>query len=146
MPNAALKAADAAYARSHGPAGLELVQAFEACMMRQAPGRFTTYRDSAGILTIGWGHTNHHLPRFREGAAWSQAECDSALASDMASFQRHVHEAMAQHEFDALVSWPFNTGGPASAALWKKLSAGDKWRCRPSLRTGPGPAARCWRG
>lgn len=131
MPNAAPKAADAALMPDHiGPAGLELVQAFEACMTRLAPGRFTTYRDSAGVLTIGWGHTNHHLPRFSEGAVWSQAECDSALAGDMATFERHVHElcrvALAQHEFDALVSWSFNTGGPATATLWKKLNAGHK--------------------
>jgi lysozyme len=96
------------------------------------PGRagfFKPYRDSAGVLTIGWGHTNHHLPRFDADALWSQAECDSALAGDMRTFERHVQQLaavpLAQHAFDALVSWSFNTGGPASATLWRQLNAGD---------------------
>ena len=65
-----------------GPAGLELVRAFESCM-KTVPGRpgfFKPYLDSAGVLTIGWGHTSHHLPRFTSQSVWSQAECDSALA------------------------------------------------------------------
>ena len=115
-----------------GPAGLELVRAFESCM-KAVPGQrgvFTAYRDAAGVLTIGWGHTNHHLPRFASGAMWSRAECDAALAGDMMTFERHVHDLchvlLAQHEFDALVSWAFNTGGPPSATLWKKLNSGQK--------------------
>jgi lysozyme len=130
MPNAALAVADESLCM--GPAGLELVRAFEACMKAiiGRKGFFTTYRDSAGVLTIGWGHTNHHLPRFSVGAVWSQAECDAALAGDMVTFERHVqqlcHVDLTQWEFDALVSWSFNTGGPATATLWKKLNAGNK--------------------
>lgn len=130
MPNAALAVADESLCM--GPAGLQLVRAFEACM-KAVPGqkgRFTTYIDSAGVLTIGWGHTNHHLPRFSAGAIWSQAECDAALAGDMVTFERHVqqlcHVDLTQCEFDALVSWSFNTGGPATATLWKKLNVGNK--------------------
>lgn len=133
MPRTALKRGDdLVMPRCIGPAGLELVQAFESCMSC-VPGRagfFEPYRDVAGVLTIGWGHTNHHLPRFDADALWSQAECDSALACDMRAFERHVRQfaavSLAQHEFDALVSWSFNTGGPASATLWKKLNAGDR--------------------
>lgn len=130
MTNAVL-AANAPIMPDHiGPAGLELVQAFESCMRKIAPGRFTTYRDSVGVLTIGWGHTNDHLPRFREGAVWSQIDCDSALALDMRTFERHVYDlcrvSLSQSEFDALVSWSFNTGGPTAAVLWKKLNAGDR--------------------
>lgn len=130
MSNAALAVADETLCM--GPAGLELVRAFEA-RLKAVPGqkgRFTTYRDSAGVLTIGWGHTNHHLPRFSAGAIWSQAECDAALAGDMLTFERHVqelcHVPLTQSEFDALVSWSYNTGGPATATLWKKLNAGNK--------------------
>ena len=58
------------------------------------------------------------------------AECDAALAGDMGTFERWVSRLakvpLAQHEFDALVSWSFNTGGPESATLWKKLNAGNK--------------------
>ena len=48
----------------------------------------------------------------------------------MEIFERHVQQlcnvSLEQHEFDALVSWSFNTGGPVSATLWKKLNAGNK--------------------
>jgi lysozyme len=129
MPNAAPAAAGPL---RMGPAGLELVRAFESCMktVPGKPGLFKTYLDSAGVLTIGWGHTNHHLPRFTSSTVWTQAECDAALAGDMATFELHVREyanvALTQNEFDALVSWSFNTGGPATATLWKKLNAGNK--------------------
>jgi lysozyme len=130
MPNAAIKAAREPLRASD--ACLELVKAFESCAseMKSQPGFFKPYRDSSGVLTIGWGHTNHHLPRFDGNAIWSQAACDLALAGDMGTFERwvsdHANASLAQCEFDALVSWSFNTGGPATATLWKKLNAGNK--------------------
>jgi len=131
MPNAA-SVARVVVPMGMSKSGLELVKAFESCMARVKgrPGCFRSYRDSAGVLTIGWGHTNHHLPRFDGKAIWTQAECDTALAGDMETFERHVQQlcnvSLEQHEFDALVSWSFNTGGPVSATLWKKLNAGNK--------------------
>lgn len=130
MPNAARKAARDLMRMSD--AGLALVKAFESCAVevKSRPGFFRPYRDSAGVLTIGWGHTNHHLPRFDGNAIWSQAQCDAALAGDMGTFERWVSNLakvdLKQCEFDALVSWAFNTGGPATATLWKKLNAGNK--------------------
>lgn len=115
-----------------GPAGLELVRAFETCMkaIPGKPGFFKPYDDGVGVQTIGWGHTNHHIPRFDSSAVWSQADCDSALAGDMQTFEQHVTQLckvpLTQNEFDALVSWSFNTGGPDTATLWKKLNAGNK--------------------
>lgn len=129
MPNAAPAAREAL--RMSEP-GLDLVKAFESCMaaVKSRPGFFKPYLDSAGVLTIGWGHTNHHLPRFDGKSIWSQEECDAALAGDMGTFERwvssHAKVPLKQHEFDALVSWSFNTGGPATATLWKKLNAGNK--------------------
>lgn len=129
MPNAAPAVLSA---MTMSPPGLDLVKAFESCMaaLKSRPGFFKPYLDSAGVLTIGWGHTNHHLPRFDGKSIWSQAECDAALAGDMGTFERwvaaHAKVPLKQHEFDALVSWSFNTGGPASATLWKKLNAGNK--------------------
>lgn len=130
MPNAALPAARSALRMSRP--GLDLVKAFESCMaaIKARPGYFKAYRDPVGVLTIGYGHTNHHLPRFDGNTIWSQADCDAALAGDMVTFERWVQELakvpLAQQEFDALVSWSFNTGGPATATLWKKLNAGNK--------------------
>lgn len=130
MPNAAPKAALEPLRASD--ACLELVKAFESCMaeIKSRPGFFRPYRDSAGVLTLGWGHTNHHLPRFDGNTVWSQAQCDAVLAGDMGTFERwvsdHAKVSLKQCEFDALVSWSFNTGGSATATLWKKLNAGNK--------------------
>jgi lysozyme len=115
-----------------GPDGLAVVKAFESCMspVKGKPGYFAAYVDPVGVLTIGWGHTNHHKPAFDSGTVWSQAQCDAALAGDMRTFEAHVNRLakvdLEQHEFDALVSWSYNTGGPSTASLWKALNAGDK--------------------
>lgn len=113
-------------------AGLALVMAFEGCLkpVPGKPGFFKPYVCPAGVLTIGWGHTNHHPPAFGPTDVWSQETCDEVLRGDMVRFERHVAAhakvPLAQHEFDALVSWAYNTGGPASAGLWRALNAGRK--------------------
>jgi lysozyme len=112
--------------------GLAIVKAFEGCLapVKGRPGYFKAYIDPVGVLTIGYGHTNHHEPKFDSNTVWSQQQCDEALARDMAIFEAHVSKhakvALTQEEFDALVSWSYNTGGPETATLWRKLNAGDK--------------------
>jgi lysozyme len=108
--------------------GLALVMAFEGCL-KPVPGRpgfFKPYLCPAGVLTIGWGHTNHHDPKFTRDAVWSRQQCDDALRGDLVGFEKHVLKhvkvSLAQHEFDALVSWAYNTGGPASAGVWRALN------------------------
>jgi lysozyme len=114
------------------PTGLAIVKAFESCMQSVPgrPGYFKPYFDTGGVLTIGWGHTNHHEPKINTSTVWSQAECDAALARDIAIFDAHVAKhakvPLSQYEFDALVSWSYNTGGPETATLWRKLNAGDR--------------------
>lgn len=114
------------------PTGLAIVKAFEGCLapVPGRPGYFKPYVDPVGVLTIGYGHTNHHEPKFTSSTIWSQQQCDEALAGDMATFETHVARqakvALTQYEFDALVSWSYNTGGPSTATLWRKLNAGDK--------------------
>lgn len=110
--------------------GLAIVKAFESCLRPAGNGKFKAYVDPVGVLTIGYGHTNHHEPKFTASTVWTQLQCDVALAGDMATFEecvsRLVKVDLEQHEFDALVSWAFNTGGPKTATLWKRLNAGDK--------------------
>jgi lysozyme len=112
--------------------GLAVVKAFEGChrAVGGRPGYFKAYKDPVGVLTIGYGHTNHHKPRFNADTVWSSQQCAAVLADDMEIFEKHVARTagvpLAQYEFDALVSWAFNTGGPAHATLWKKLRKGDK--------------------
>ena len=115
-----------------GAAGIAIVKAFESCMaaIPGRPGYFKAYVDPVGVLTIGWGHTNHHEPKFNASTVWSRAECDAALVRDLAIFENHVRRnarvALKQCEFDALVSWAYNTGGPSGASLWIALNRGDK--------------------
>lgn len=114
------------------PTGLAIVKAFESCLepVKGRAGYFKPYVDPVGVLTIGWGHTNHHEPKFTSATVWSQQQCDAALAGDMATFEAHVSKFakvdLSQNEFDALVSWAYNTGGPETATLWRKLNAGDR--------------------
>jgi lysozyme len=114
------------------PTGLAIVKAFESCLepVKGRQGYFKPYVDPVGVWTLGWGHTNHHEPKFTSATVWSQQQCDDALAGDMALFEAHVAKfakvALSQNEFDALVSWAYNTGGPETATLWRKLNAGDR--------------------
>lgn len=130
MPN--LDSGGAGVRQRISPTGLAIVKAFEGCLapVPGRPGYFKPYVDPVGVLTIGYGHTNHHEPKFTTNTVWSQQQCDEALAGDMATFEAHVARlakvALTQYEFDALVSWSYNTGGPATATLWRKLNAGDK--------------------
>jgi lysozyme len=112
--------------------GLAVVQAFEGCLT-PVPGRsgyFKTYICPAGVRTIGWGSTHHGGHQLDGTTVWSKSQCDDALRSDLGKFERHVEKLakvpLAQHEFDALVSWAYNTGGPATASLWRELNAGNK--------------------
>ena len=96
------------------------------------------YRDSVGVITYGIGHTKaagdpdpDSLPR------GMPADLDAALRDvfnvfrrDLESYseavRREVKVPVEQHEFDALVSFHFNTGGIARAAVTRHLNAGDR--------------------
>jgi lysozyme len=96
---------------------VELVKRFEGCHRRQG-NVFVPYTCPAGVLTIGWGHTNAQHRQFDKHARWTQVDCDAALLEDLAvvgeqvSGQLHGRGAAAigQHRFDALVSFVFNVG------------------------------------
>lgn len=99
----------------------------------------TVYRDSVGVLTYGVGHTaGAGAPN---PAAMSQAmpvgvaldeAIDAAIKlfkADLAKYEARVNAAikvpLEQHQFDALVSFDFNTGGIHRAQLTKQINAGD---------------------
>ncbi len=58
------------------------------------------------------------------------ADLIELFRNDLAKFEAGVNAAvkvpLAQHEFDALVSFHFNTGAIGRASFVKKLNAGDK--------------------
>jgi len=111
--------------------GSALIKHFENCMQRTASGRFVPYVCPAGVLTIGWGHTNDNGRRFEASAAWTQAECDAAFDEDMAVFEKVVRGTVTaplrQHHFDALVSFAYNCGqgNLSSSTLLRKLNSHD---------------------
>jgi len=113
------------------------------------------YRDSVGVVTFGVGHTaaaggldpremNSAMP---EGDALTDA-VDRAIMlfrDDLEKYEARVNDAikvpLTQYEFDALVSFDFNTGGIHRAKLTKAINAGDKsgdgfmgWLRPPEIR------------
>lgn len=106
------------------------------------------YKDSKGIWTIGIGHTKAAGgidPETFTGSI-TIAEAFEMFHQDIAKYENGVNKAvtvpLAQHEFDALVSFHYNTGAIGRASFVKKLNAGDKagaargmmdWRKPPEI-------------
>lgn len=113
-----------------GPAGIDLIKQFEGCARRRPDGRFEAYPDpgtGAEPWTIGWGATGKGI---RRGTIWTQAECDARLERDLTRHAAEVARAIgpaptSQHQFDALVSFHYNTGAIARATLTKLHKTGD---------------------
>ncbi len=116
--------------RTASAAGIALIQRFEGCARRRADGMIAAYPDpgtGGAPWTIGWGATG---PGIGPGTVWSQAQCDARLEQDIARHARDVDRALAdaptsQSQFDALVSFHFNTVAITRATLTRKHRAGD---------------------
>jgi GH24 family phage-related lysozyme (muramidase) len=112
-----------------GPDGISLIKSFESCAKLRTDGKFDAYPDAGrgwDLPTIGWGHTG---PEVRKGIIWTQAECDTAFARDMGRYAAEVTAALrgaetTQHQFDALVSFHYNTGAIFTAHLTALHRAG----------------------
>ena len=90
----------------------------------------SSYTDTAGVLTIGVGHTAAAgLPNPTPGLTITFKEAVEIFRSDIVKYEADVNQAVKvpvqQHEFDALVSFHYNTGGIKIAKLTKSLNAGD---------------------
>ena len=71
--------------------------------------RLTAYRDAAGVLTIGYGHTHG----VREGDRISPFWAKELLRDDIEAAEWQVKElnvARTEGQLDALVSFAFNIG------------------------------------
>ena len=60
--------------------GIALIKRFEGC-------RLTAYKCSAGVWTIGYGHTSG----VHSGQAITQAQADALLRQDLEKFERYVN-------------------------------------------------------
>lgn len=110
--------------------GRELIEAFEGCEAATGNGTFTTYHDSVGVLTIGYGHTNlgNIPPVIHPGDIWTKEQCDSALSADLERFDGYVDALLpnlTQCQHDALSSFDFNTGALARSSIPSKIRAGN---------------------
>jgi len=95
------------------------------------------YRDSVGVWTYGVGHTSaaggvdpREMNGRYPGADEIDAAVDRALAvfrADVVKYENRVNAAikvpLAQHQFDALVSFDINTGGINRAKLTAAINA-----------------------
>lgn len=97
------------------------------------------YLDSRGVWTYGVGHTAAAgppdpaaMPKAFPHPAELSAAVDAALRvfiEDLPRYEARVRQALQvpvkQHEFDALVSFDFNTGGIHKAKLTQAINARD---------------------
>ena len=96
------------------------------------------YLDVKSVWTFGIGHTAvagapdpAKLPRGMPADPEAGIrEAFRLFRTDLAAYEAEVRRAvevpLAPHEFDALVSFHFNTGGIATAALTRHLNAGNR--------------------
>ena len=120
----------AAQGRRIGPDGIALIKQFEGCARRRRDGLFAAYPDPGtgnAPWTIGWGSTG---PEIGPATVWTQAQCDERLERDLARYADEVERAIGdapttQAQFDALVSFHYNTGAIGRATLTRKHLAGD---------------------
>ena len=100
--------------------GLNLIKQFEGC-------RLVAYQCSAGVWTIGYGHT----AGVKKGMKITQAQAEEFLKQDCEKFEKYVNnpayvpitKTLNQNQFDALVSFAFNLGQGNLKTLCKGRTA-----------------------
>ena len=84
--------------------GINLIKKFEGCQLK-------AYKCAAGVWTIGYGHTYG----VKSTNIITQKQAEQYLIEDLERFEKKVEKYnyrynWTQNEFDALVSFAFNTG------------------------------------
>lgn len=101
--------------------GVKLIQDFEGLELK-------AYKDSIGVLTIGYGSTGPHVSM---GMTITKEQAEQLLKKDLERFEKGVSDLVKvplnQNQFDSLVSFSFNLGlgNLRSSTLLKKLNASD---------------------
>ena len=83
-------------------AGLNLIESFEGL-------RLTSYQDSVGVWTIGYGHTQG----VKQGQTITQQQAQAFLQQDLGVAEAAVNRlglTLTDNQFAALVSFTFNLG------------------------------------
>jgi len=114
--------------------GIELIKKWEGV-------RLKAYRCSAGVLTIGYGHTSAAgAPQVTEGMTISQQDADDILGRDLVKYEAAVQNTLTrsanQNQFDACVSLCFNIGGAAFAksSVARRFNEGDAMGAADAFR------------
>ena len=100
--------------------GIALIKKFEGCEL-------TSYQDSVGVWTIGFGHTKD----VKKGMTITRDEADRMLEDELAEYEgyinRMVKAELKGHQFDALVAWVYNLGPTnlSTSTLLKELNSGN---------------------
>jgi GH24 family phage-related lysozyme (muramidase) len=112
-------------ARLLGTAGASLIKKWEGCARRLADGTFAAYPDPGSAdghpWTIGWGSTGTDVCK---GVVWTQAQCDARFDLEIVRYVQAVAAFLGsapttQNQFDALVSFHYNTGAIRTSTLGK---------------------------
>lgn len=110
-------------------AGVDLIKLFEGYGRKLPNGDCTAYQEKINgkldIPTIGYGCTRG----VTMGMVWTKQKAEEELRKELASHEARVNSLVKvplnQNEFDALVSFDYNTGGLAKSTILKQLNAGD---------------------
>ena len=117
--------------RRVGAAGIALMHKWEGCARKLPDGRYKAYPDPGSAdgkpWPSGWGPTGLGIG---PGTIWAQRQCGDRFESDMIAYADEVSSAIGdapttQNQFDALVSFHYNTGAIGKATLTKRHKAGD---------------------
>lgn len=102
--------------------GIALIKQWEGCEL-------VAYKDVAGVLTIGYGHTGSDV---HEGLVINEARAEQLLRLDLERFEGGVNgllgdAAVSQNQFDALVSLAYNIGlgNFSRSTVLRKVKEGD---------------------
>lgn len=81
-----------------------------------------SYKDSAGVWTIGYGHTRG----VKSGQVITEKQAESLLRGDLLGSEKYVNGlglSFSQGQFDALVDFAYNlgTGSLSRSTLLKKI-------------------------
>lgn len=120
--------------------GIALIKSFEGFGRKRPDGKVEAYPDpasqraqtghgSGAPWTIGWGSTGAGID---EGTIWTVEQCSLQFNKHIKRFAQEVTDALgsaihstSQPQFDALVSFHYNTGALKRSTLLRKHKAGD---------------------
>ena len=100
--------------------GLSLIKKFEGCELY-------AYQCSAGVWTIGYGHTKDVEP----GMQITKEDADEMLVEELHEYESYINDfvtaPLSQNQYDALVSWVYNLGPTnlSQSTLLRELNQGN---------------------